>query len=157
MFKRSVILFLLVSVLMCGCQSKPVLKGDFRFDLPEGFAVSDVTDESCSITDDSGAAVGGILLTDLKAKDLQSSDSGVLSQYFNRVAWGCEYISMQGGDNGHPIQLVNMNVTNPDTQKTAAYQRILFVKDSAVYDMWFDLSLIDEETVAAFGSVAEGA
>ena len=47
------------------------------------------------------------------------------------------------------------NVTDPDTQERAEYQRVLFVKDSSVYDMWFNKALIGEDMISAFYSIAE--
>jgi len=156
MYKRCIVLMMiLLSVAMCGCHSDSSTKGDFTFDLPDGFTISDVTDQHCVIEDSSGTAVGGFVLTDLQAKDLRESNSSALGRYLNNVAWGCEFLSWHAGDYWHPIQLVSLSVTDPDTQERAEYERVLFVKDSSVYDMWFNKALIDEDMISAFYSIAE--
>lgn len=157
MCKRSIVfLIILLTVLMCGCHSDSVQKGDFTFELPEGFTVSDVTDQSCAIKDSSGTTVGGFILTGLRARDLQGSDNTALNRYLNNVAWGCEFFSEPADNHWYTIQLVRMSVTDPDTRERSEYQRVLFVKDSAVYDMWFDKALMDEDTIWSFYPIAEG-
>ena len=50
---------------------------------------------------------------------------------------------------------MNMTVTDPDTQQKQEYYRVFFVRKSGVYDMWFDLSLIEFDTVSEFFPIAE--
>lgn len=145
---------LLLAVGLFGCDSPPEI-GDFTFELPEGYRISEVTEKSCTIVNDQDVPVGGIIYTGLRAKDIRDSESVAFGCYLNEAAYGCEYFSWHGGDRSHPLQYMNMSVTNPDTQEKQNYYRVFFVKDSGVYDMWFDLSVMDEDSVSAFFPIAE--
>ena len=69
--KFACILLALLLVLLAGCSGRAaeVKQADFSFNLPEGYSLSDVTDESCNIvSDEGGAIIGGITVTSLKPK-----------------------------------------------------------------------------------------
>lgn len=71
---KAVFIGCLLLILLSGCSGGKTAppRGDFAFDLPEGYSVSDVTDESCSIVrEQDGVAVGGIEATGLKPGDLK--------------------------------------------------------------------------------------
>lgn len=148
---------LLLSFLISGCQTEgqPPEKGDFACDLPEGFTLSDVTDKDCAILDSDGVVVGGIILTDLKVKDLRDPDSVALPQYLETIGEGSEYFSWTGGNRKHPTQYLTQSFTDPNTQEKREYYRIFSVKDAGVYDMWFDLAKIDEDTASRFSPIGE--
>lgn len=154
---RLALVILALSVLISGCQTggQPPEKGDFTCDLPEGFTISNVTERDCAIVDSSGVAVGGMILTDLRVKDLTDQDSGALPQYLEAIAEGSEYFSWAGGDRKHPIHYLTQSFPDPNTQQKREYYRIFFVKDSGVYDLWFDLERIDEDTISGFLPIAE--
>lgn len=82
-----VLLILLLSVMISGCHGEDSApeKGDFSYDLPEGFTISDVTERDCTIVSSDGVTVGGMILTDLKAKDLTDTDSVALPQYLGKL------------------------------------------------------------------------
>lgn len=148
---------LLLSLLISGCQTgnQPPEKGDFTCQLPEGFTIGDVTDKSCTILNSDGAAVGGMILTELKIKDLTDEDSVALPQYLEAIAEGSEYFSWTGGDAQHPVHYLTQYFTDPKTQVKREYYRIFFVKDSGVYDLWFDLERVDENAISGFLPIAE--
>lgn len=152
-----VLLILLLSVMISGCHGEDSApeKGDFSYDLPEGFTISDVTERDCAIVDSDGVTVGGMILTDLKAKDLTDTDSVAMPQYLEKIAEGSEYFSWTGGDDAHPIWYLTQYFTDPDTQERKEYDRVFFVKDAGVYDMWFDMERIDEDTISGFLPIAE--
>ena len=54
--------------------SLPPEKGVFAFDLPAGYRISEITDKNCSIVDAKGTVIGGVILTDLRAKDIRNLD-----------------------------------------------------------------------------------
>ena len=135
--------------------SLPPEKGVFAFDLPAGYRISEITDKNCSIVDAKGTVIGGVILTDLRAKDIRNLDSNAFAVYLNDVVYGCEYFSWAGGDFRHPLKYVSQSVTISDTQKEKKYYRVFFVKNSGVYDMWFDLDLINMDAVSEFYSIAE--
>lgn len=154
---KLVLSILLLSAMISGCQKNDNVpeKGDFTYDLPEGFVISDVTEKDCAIVDSDGVTVGGMILTDLKGKDLTDADSVALPQYLEDIAEGSEYFSWTGGDDAHPIHYLTQYFTDPDTQEKREYYRVFFVKDSGVYDMWFDTALMDEDTISKFLPIAE--
>lgn len=149
-----VMLALLAAVILFGCSAPPEV-GDFSFDLPEGYRITDVTEKSCTIVNEEKVQVGGINLTGLRAKDIWKSGSDDFGRYLNDVAWGCEFFSWQGGDRSHPLQYMSLTVTDPDTQQKQEYYRVFFVKASGVYDMWFDLEQIDRDAISDFFFIAE--
>ena len=61
--KFACILFSLLLVLLTGCSGKAgeVKQADFSFNLPEGYSLSDVTDESCNLVSDEGGAIIGVV------------------------------------------------------------------------------------------------
>lgn len=134
--------------------SAPPQKGDFSFELPAGYQVTEVTDTSCSIIDADGTAVGGIRLTGLRPRDIRSMNTKA-DAYLNEVAYGCEYLSWRGGSFLHPIQQMTVYVTDPETQEKQEFSRYLFVKDFGVYDLWFDCSLISPEAISEFELIVE--
>ena len=144
---------LLAAVILFGCSTPPEV-GDFSFELPDGFSITDVTEKGCTIVNSENIQVGGINLTPLRVKDLRG-DRDALYQYLNEVAWGCEFFSWKGGDRSHPVKYMTLSVTDPDTQQKQEYYRLFFVRKSGVYDMWFDLARIDRDTVSAFYPIAE--
>ena len=135
--------------------SAPPQKGDFSFELPAGYQVTEVTDTSCAIIDADGTAVGGIRLTGLRPRDIRHLDTRAFNTYINEVAYGCEYFSWLGGSFFHPHQHMGMYVTDPETQEKQEYYRYLFVKDFGVYDLWFDRSLISSEAISEFELIVE--
>lgn len=146
-----VVLMLLTMFSGCHTGNAAPQKADFTFDLPDGFAIANATDTSCSIVDQEGASVGGFLLTDLKARDIKDTDGKAVPLYLNDLVYGCEFFCWHGNDPDHPVQYITLQ---NDGQKES--YRVLFVKDGAVYDMWFDLKQIDEDTVSEFLPIAEG-
>lgn len=140
--------------MLLGCSAPPEI-GDFSFDLPEGYRISDVSEKSCVIVHTDHVPVGGINLTGLRVKDIRNNGTDTFYRYLNDVAYGCEFFSWHGGDRTHPLQYLNLTVMNPETQQKQEYYRIFFVKASGVYDMWFDLAQIDRDTVSEFFPIAE--
>lgn len=144
---------ILLLLLLCGCSTPPEV-GDFSFTPPQGYRIVDVTEKTCTIVNEEDIPVGGVNLTQLRARDIRK-DSDDLFRYLNQVAWGCEFFSWHGGDRQHPVQYMNLTITDPETQEKQEYYRVFFVKDSGVYDLWFNLSRIDREQVSAFLPMAE--
>ena len=73
---KRVIAAAVLAVILCGCAGRTVEpeKGDFSFDLPDGYAVSNVTDKNCSIVrQEDSTVVGGIEVTGLKRGDLKTA------------------------------------------------------------------------------------
>lgn len=154
--KKTAILFLILVLgitIMAGCQNTPKSpKADFSFQIPDGYTILDATDTSCSIVSNE-TVVGGIILTQLNEKDLNSKPhSDDFYRYMDSVAGPdliSEYILMGTGDK-ELIEVVNHMVTDPETDEVHNYQRLFFVRNSAIYDMWFDMEVMDENAVKKF-------
>ena len=148
------VLMLTLALSGCGSREKVPQVGDFSFELPEGFTISDVTDMTCTVLDGEGTVVSTIRLTDITPSQLWDDD-GALPRYLNKVAYGCEYFGWKGGDEAHPLHYITLYFSDPNTLQRREGYRVLFVKDGGVYDMWLDREKLDAQTVTAFEAVAE--
>ena len=153
--------FLLLAVLLLGCGKETIPeKGDFSVSLPEGYSISNVTDKSCDILRSDGALVGGMVLTEIAPEDMKrDSDSPAIPRYLDSVAGlenMSEYFSWLGEEPDYPTLYMDHYITNSETQEKTTYKRVIFVRDGGVYDLWFDLQVMDEEEVPDFYSIVEG-
>ena len=153
---KLILVFLVLAMVISGCNSreKAPEAGDFSFELPEGFTISDVTDMTCTVRDGEGTVVSTIRLTDITPSQLWDDD-GALPRYLNKVAYGCEYFGWKGGDEAHPLHYIKLYFPDPDTLERRESYRVLFVKDGGVYDIWLDRKKLDADTITAFEAVAE--
>ncbi len=158
------ITLLMIAAVMAGYGANPsnpsepaavvsAANNSFDFSLPEGYEIADVTDKSCSIVDANGTAVGGFVLTGLTARSVRDMDRD-MGVYLRNIDESYEYFSWKGGDFWHPVQDMSLNITIPGREEKKVYSRIFFVKDSGVYDMWFDCDLIDEKAISEFRPIA---
>ena len=152
--------FLLLAVLLLGCGKETIPeKGDFSVSLPEGYSISNVTDKSCDILRSDGALVGGMVLTEIAPEDMKrDSDSPAIPRYLDSVAGlenMSEYFSWLGEEPDYPTLYMDHYITNSETQEKTTYKRVIFVHDGGVYDMWFDLQVMDKEDVPNFYSIVE--
>ena len=154
---KLILVFLVLAMVISGCNSreKAPEAGDFSFELPEGFTISDVTDMTCTVRDGEGTVVSTIRLADITPSQLWDDDDGALPRYLNKVAYGCEYFGWKGGDEAHPLHYITLYFPDPDTLERRESYRVLFVKDGGVYDMWLDRKKLDADTVTAFEAIAE--
>lgn len=151
--KFACILFSLLLVVLAGCSGKAaeVKQADFSFNLPEGYFLSDVTDESCNIvSDEGGAIIGGITVTSLKPKLLSNENSTTeimtyLQNEFHK-ADNVEFIALYGGKE-NPSVTINLTKIADDTGEKTHFRHIFFEKDAVVYHMWFDLDVVDQPAV----------
>ena len=152
-----ILVFLVLALAVSGCGSREKVPevGDFSFELPEGFTISDVTDMTCTVLDGEGTVVSTIRLTDITPSQLWDDDDSALPRYLNKVAYGCEFFGWKGGDEAHPLHYITLYFSDPNTLERRESYRVLFVKDGGVYDMWLDREKLDEDTITAFEAVAE--
>lgn len=139
----------------CGVQEPAEI--DFDAEMPEGYMVSDFSENSCTITrEEDHQAVGGINITSLTVKDLNKNK---YAKYIDEVSGselGAEYFAWEGGSRRHPIIYVEQIVSYPDTEVKHTYQRVLFESNKIIYDMWFDTELINKEEISnKFYPIAE--
>lgn len=165
MHKLTVLItMLMIAAVMAGYGANPsspsepvaatnTAEASFDFSLPEGYEIADVIDKSCSIVDANGTAVGGFVLTGLTAGSVRDMDRD-MEDYLCNIDESYEYISWRGGDFQHPTQNMGLDITIPGREEKKVYTRIFFVKDSGVYDMWFDCDLIDGAAISEFYPIA---
>ena len=153
---RWILVFLILALAVSGCGSREAVPeaGNFSFELPEGFTISDVTDMTCTVRDGEGTVVSTIRLTDITPSQLWDDDNA-LPRCLNKVAYGCEYFGWKGGDEAHPLHYITLYFPDPDTLERRESYRVLFVKDGGVYDMWLDRKKLDADAVTAFEAIAE--
>lgn len=149
---------LLLSAVISGCGSKMPEKGDFSFDLPEGFSVSNVTDQNCSIVrDEDGVAVGGFELTQLKRRDLKDSNTTNVMKYVQHEFHKTNDIEFFAANWGHKHPIITINLTKHEDNSVEKhdFNHIFFEneKDSGVYHIWFDLAVIDSDIAHNFISL----
>lgn len=120
----------------------------FEFILPEGGEIKNQSEKTCDIIYE-GQNVGGFVITDLCAEDIKDSDSLAFAQYLNKTHEGCEYFSWLGDDT-NPTIYVNQYVKIPESSEDNEFYRVLFERDSRIYDMWFDCDMIDQDNIEVF-------
>lgn len=144
-------LILVVTILLAGCaKSDPIpQKADFSFPLPEGYAIANETGESCSIVrEETGEAVGGFELTELRRKDLKDKNFKNILRYlqneFHKTN-NVEFMAMHGEDEKGPFVVVTMTRHSDDSDEQRHFNHTFFEHGSMVYHLWLDCDLLDEE------------
>ena len=157
--KFACILLALLLVLLTGCSGNAAeaKQADFSFNTPEGYSLSDVTDESCNIvSDEDNAIIGGITVTNLKPKLLSNENSTTeimtyLQNEFHKTN-NVEFIALYGGKE-KPSVTINLTKIADDTGEKSHFQHIFFEKGGIVYHLWLDMDVVDPEAadeIAAF-------
>lgn len=153
------VLLILFAVILCisfwGCHASNTtsIEDIYTLDLPQGCTLSGENERTCSIIDNDGVIVGGVILTDLDVDDLRDSDSMTLVRYLNETAEGSEFLSWKG--DGQLIRYVDQQYVDPDTQEEKRCFRGFVERNSAVYDIWFNIDQINYETVQEYFSIFE--
>ncbi len=147
-------LLLLAMVLLAGCAKTAPQEAGFSFPLPEGYAIADATEESCSIVrEESGETVGGFEVTELRRSDLKDKNFKNILRYlqnqFHKTN-NVEFIAMHGGE-GEPFVEVTLTRNSDDWEEQRHFYHTFFERDSLVYHLWRDCDLLDEEEVQEMG------
>ena len=143
-----IVLILVLSISACGNETIPVTKGDFSFTLPDGYSVKELTATDCAfIRDEDGTRIGGAEVTPLRKRNLCNKGITKIMKYlqeeFHKTN-NVEFFSFAGdGDNPY----VNISLQRPDetNQYKRHFSHLFFFKDDAVYHVWLDTDVIDEE------------
>lgn len=147
------LLLLLLTLMLAGCGSaKEKANGSdpFKATLPSGYALTmcRMDDGEAMIWNSDDAQIGGLILTDLTAKDLTDSESFPLMHYLNKTLWNCQWIGWNGDQDGHPTFRVSQSTAEDGTHDV--FNRVLFERNSKVYDLWFASDMVDRDTQNAF-------
>lgn len=159
--KFACILFALLLVLLTGCSGKDAeaKQADFSFNTPEGYSLSDVTDESCNIvSDEDGAVIGGIEATNLKTKLLTDDSTTEIMTYLQNEFHetnNVEFIALHGGDD-KPFVTINLTKIADDTGEKSHFRHIFFEKDGMVYHLWLDTDVVDSEAADEIAASVRG-
>lgn len=147
--KRLLLCCIVLILALSGCSDGTVIpeKGDFSYQVTEGYSIADVTDKSCAILRDSdGQQVGGVELTSLRRKDLWQKNSKNIMAYlqedFHKAQIGDFF--MFDGSKKDPVVSINLNIQDPETQEIHSYSHRFFDQDSAVYHLWLDRDVLGE-------------
>ena len=157
--KRTVLIILALSYLLIlfGCsktedpnltEAPNVTTGDFTITPPAGYTIADISDMDCSIIrNEDGAVVGGIILTQLTEKSMEEN----IRLHLNSITepeFYSDYFSWNAESEGSPVKLVSHYVRDRKTDELEEeFQRIIYVEDGDVYDMWFDTKLITMDEI----------
>ena len=147
------LLFLLLTLMLAGCGSAKERANDpdpFQATLPSGYTLTmcPLDDGEAMITNSDDVQIGGLILTDLTAKDLTDSESFPLMHYLNKALWNCQTFAWNEDQEDHPIYRVTL-YTAADGENPV-FDRVLFERNSKVYDLWFASDMVDRDTQNAF-------
>ena len=154
---KKCIVFMLFLALLTGCAGRTSVPdvGDFTFDLPEGYSVSDVADVNCVILRDAdGVTVGGAEITELKCKDVTGKKTDNIMQYLHNqfhMTNNTEYIAFHWGQK-HKIVAVDLKKYTDDGLESK-FTHFFFERYDLVYHLWLDADQVDPETVDLFRAV----
>lgn len=135
-------------LLLAGCGLKKEGTGvtpDFTFELPEGYSITQISDTQCDIL--SGEVkIGAIVFTTLNPNDIEDTGDNELHLYLN--SYGpppliCEHISMLWESHIS----VTMKITDPGTNATENTQHHIYERKKAVYDLWLNTDLVNDEAI----------
>lgn len=147
--KRLILCCIALLLALTGCSDGTVIpeKGDFSYQVTEGYSIADVTDKSCAIVRDSdGQQVGGVELTALQRKDLWQKNSKNIMAYLREdfhKAEICDFFTFNGSKM-NPVVSISLNIRDPETQETHSYSHRFFDQDSAVYHLWLDRDILGQ-------------
>lgn len=147
------LLLLLLTLMLAGCGSAREQANDpdpFKATLPSGYTLTmcPLDDGEAMITNSDDVQIGGLILTDLTAKDLTDSESFPLMHYLNKTLWNCQTFAWDEDQEDHPVYRVTL-YTAADGENPV-FDRVLFERNSKVYDLWFASDMVDRNTQNTF-------
>lgn len=150
---KTLIIFIFCLLFTTGCSNQQVPDiGDFSFIPPDGYALTDITDLSCSVIREADSqAIGGMELTELSKKDLNGKNTQNIVNYlmadFHQTN-DVEYLTSHWGKH-HKIVIVHLDKPG-ESGREEHFSHIFFEKDSGVYHLWLDLNIVDYDTETQF-------
>lgn len=147
------LLLLLLTLMLAGCGSAREQANDpdpFKATLPSGYTLTmcPLDDGEAMITNSDDVQIGGLILTDLTAKDLTDSESFPLMHYLNKTLWNCQTFAWDEDQEDHPVYRVTLYTATDG--ENPVFDRVLFERNSKVYDLWFASDMVDRNTQNTF-------
>ena len=151
--KRFCVVVSLLAIILftcCSCSSEDTISemGDFSFELPEGYSVANMLENSRSLVyDKDSITVGGIEITQMRKRDL--SDKGItkimtyLQEELHKTN-NVEFVAFVGGGE-NPYIGITLTKNSDMYEIKRCFHHIFFEKGSLVYHAWFDEDVIDTE------------
>lgn len=147
---RVLVTLFCVLVFAAGCQNhaeyqEETVIGNFEFDIPDAYTMSEIADNSCTVYKETNA-IGGIVFTNLNNGKIADIDKIELRKYLDSFAPSpltYEYVAMYFSDNFDYVA-INFVVTEPETDEKTYYHHYLFEKGDGCYDLWLMDEFVDE-------------
>ena len=145
-------MLLLLTLLLAGCGSAKEKANDpdpFQATLPSGYTMTmcPLGDGEAMIYNSDDAQIGGLVLTDLTAKRPDGFGELPLMHHSNKTLWNCQWFTWVGDQDGHPVLRVSQSTAEDGTHDV--FNRVLFERNSKVYDLWFVSDVADTATQTA--------
>lgn len=134
----------------CGCTKKapPPSMKDYSLELPEGYNVAYPSEDRCDfVRDEDGTTVGGLLITQLRKRDLSSKGTSKIMKYLQEEIHktnNVEFIAFAGGGD-EPKVGVTLTRNDDVTGEQRHFYHHFFEKEGYVYHLWFDKDVLSDE------------
>lgn len=152
--KRFIFLFSLLLVFLTGCSTRSTSEIFYTISstLPSNITLREDSETEYAMLNQSQTAFGGISLTDLSPSDINKGSSK-MTLYYDTVLPGCQIGGWRGGRFLHRIWYNTLSVADSESSSEKEYYSVLFIHNSHVYDMWFDLSKIEFDQAKSICSI----
>ena len=149
--------FILTALTGCNDSEAKPHKGDFSFDMMDGYSITDMTEENCKIVStQNNVTVGGVEVTSLKSGELDDDATTNIMVYlqneFHKTN-NVEFIASRWGDN-NPVVAINLTKTEDNAEEKSNFYHVFFEKAELVYHIWFDMNAISQDEADQVISVA---
>ncbi len=143
-------LFAMTLGVCCGCTKKapPPSMKDYSLALPEGYSAAYPSEDCCDfVRDEDGTTVGGLLITQLRKKDLSSKGTSKIMKYLQEEIHktnNVEFIAFAGGGDDPKVG-VTLTRNDDVTGEQRHFYHHFFEKEGYVYHLWFDKDVLSDE------------
>ncbi len=143
-------LFAMTLGVCCSCSKKapPPSMKDYSPELPEGYSATYPSEDRCDfVRDEDGTTVGGLLITQLRKRDLSNKGISKIMKYLQEEIHktnNVEFIAFAGGDDDPKVGVTLTRNDDVTGEQQHFYHRF-FEKEGYVYHLWFDKDVLNDE------------